>query len=175
MSMFKKALSVSNLTSLLWDEHVSRNNMIALTNSVAMTNPNEVEKAIHEELMCGHITTKDIHTAIKESDVLLDEYLTWCESQKWDAKTFIKNLVTLCGQFDIEDFKYDAEIGISTFNPDFWNLVGEVKVAPQGIQITIEEFDGWTTKTIGVGPFTALEKNPDESWILVIAKHINTL
>lgn len=102
--------------------------------------------------------------------------MDYCEKTgKYDADEFIKNLTLLCSKFDVEDFVYDPEIGISVFNSEFWALVREVNVAPEGIQITMEEFDGLTTQSIGHGPFEPLQKKPDESWIVSIGRHINTL
>ena len=176
MTILKRTPNVRELAGLIWGDYVSRDNMVMLANMAPMDDPDELEKEIYEEVMCGHLTVKDISDAIAEYDSLWDGYLDWCDKHgHWDVHTFVKRLVTLCDQFDASDLIYDKD-GVHIFNPDFWKLVEEVNVAPNGIQITMREFDGLTTKSIGVGPFTALKKEkPDENWVLVIAKYINTI
>lgn len=79
MTILKRTPDVKELAWLIWDDYLSSKNMKALANGETMTEPNDLEKEIYEELMCGHLTVKDIQDAVKLAKQYLDDYLDYCE------------------------------------------------------------------------------------------------
>ena len=136
---------------------------------------NDVEKAISEEMACGHLTTRDIATAIKVADELLygfnHNFLPWTKLEFIEALDKI-----LDEKWDIAPKIYDSSCGCTLPNPEFWHTVKSVEVGTNGLRITAEEYDGLTSHEIGKRPWTELKKETkDESAFLTFCRFLTTI
>lgn len=162
------------------------------------------DKTIAWLLWTGAITIKDVDTVLNDDvtdDDLVEElkwyvntgmtpvtaltegislyradmraHLQWCAmKQPPTAKEFLEAFEKVVSRFKTPATVYEG--GVEVPNPGFWRNVTEIRVSNGGISVTVDE-GVWITENIGEGPYTDLEREPGEGWLIAVARYVATL
>ena len=168
---FRQTPDSKTIAWMLWSDWITEKDIETVLNDDATDNE------LTEELRWYVNTGMTPVTALTEGVSLyradMRAYLQWCAMKDpINSKQFLNMFEKVVNKFKTPATVY--EDGVEVPNPDFWRNVTEIRVSNGGISVTVDE-GIWVTKNIGEGPYTDLEREPGESWLLTVARYIGTL